>query len=388
MVDRTRWQELLGRVRRDVPRMLDEFLAELAEHDGYADAQFPRDDLERTAVQAFELLLTRLENDDGNEAALAFATQLGQRRARQGLRIDQFTDAVRINFRLLWRALHRAAQPDLVEELMANGEQVLTVVERYATDVQKAFSDETQRMADLHRTAQERSLARLFSGPAADADARQIAETLSLTVNDTYEMFALPSESWRAEQATQLGEGRMLAYDDGEVTFLIRARGPVDWRVSVPHIDGAYLARIPGIGHLHAASVLAKRLVGVYPSSGTGAFTLKDGFHLLAGETVRSQVAGFEHELIGRFHESDSDERARFQATLREFVRTGSVQETADRLFVHRNTVFKRIRAFESITDLDLMVPRDAAIALFLVQGAGSGVEINTDGTNPATSRH
>lgn len=376
------WQELLERVRAHVPELLHDFLAELESHEGYSDGPVPREDLERTALQAFDLFLNRLASREGEEVSAEFPEALGRRRARQGVRIDQFTEAVRINFRLLWRALDRAAQTDLVDELVANGERVLNVVERYATEVQHAFLDETQRMEQFQRTARERALARLFSGHAEAEELARIAELLGLRPNDTFEMFAVDSSSIAEQRHSGVSRFGALIYEDGELAYLFRSRrGPVDWPVSAPELDGVYISRISGIERLVSAAALAKRLSTV--RSHSGSFTLKDGFQHLAGDIVLDRIAGFEHELVGDFANVTPEERSRFAQTIRAFMRSGSIQTTADELYLHRNTVFKRMRAFHELTGLDLSVPRDAAIAILVLHSEDVGVDMHTRRPDP-----
>ncbi|GAA2177642.1 helix-turn-helix domain-containing protein [Leucobacter tardus] len=371
------WQQLLERVRADIPDLLQEFLRELGDHEGYTEGDVPQEDLERTALQAFDLFLDRLANQGEAEVWPDFPRALGRRRARQGLRIDQFTEAVRINFRLIWRALDRAAHPDLVDELVANGERVLTVVERYATEVQRSFLDETQLMAQFHRSARERALSRLFSGHADADELGSIAELLGIRRHEVYEMFALESAGLTEQDRKRMADSAAYSYEDGELTFLFRPRrGIADWTVSHPDADGAYLSRIDGIGKLAHAAVVARRLAEV--RTRPGPFTLKDGFHRLIATGARDGLAGFEHELIGPFAEVPAEEQNRFAVTVHAFMRSGSIQQAADVLFVHRNTVFKRMRAFAAVTGLDVRIPRDAAIA-FLLLPEPTGVQINTE---------
>ena len=370
------WQQLLERVRADIPDLLQEFLRELGDHEGYTEGDVPQEDLERTALQAFDLFLDRLAHQGEEEVWPDFPRALGRRRARQGLRIDQFTEAVRINFRLIWRALDRAAHPDLVDELVANGERVLTVVERYATEVQRAFLDETQLMAQFHRSARERALSRLFSGHADADELGSIAELLGIRRHEVHEMFALESAGLTEQDRKRMADSGAYSYEDGDLTFLFRARrGIADWTVSNPDVDGVYLSRMDGIGELAHAAAVARRLTEV--RTGPGPFTLKDGFHRLIATGARDGLAGFEHELIGPLAEASDEERDRFAVTVHAFMQSGSIQQAADALFVHRNTIFKRMRAFEDLTGLDVRIPRDAAIA-FLLLPEPTGVQINT----------
>lgn len=371
------WLRLLDRVRADMPALLSDFLDELQPLQGYADGAVPQDDIERTALQAFGLFLERLADPTGSAWSSEVPEALGRRRARQGIRIDHFTEGVRINFRLLWRALHRAAQPDLVAELMENGERVLNVVERYATEVQAAYLDETQIMAQLHRTARERALAKLFSGNATAEELKAAAADLSLAETGVFELVAVdraePPVAVRAAQAA--GEG--LAYEDDELVYLFRLRrGVVDWPLARLEAPGAYLAHVPGVAALAPAARLARRMRRLGEKARLR--TLREAFAGLVHYEIREHVAGFEEELVGGWYRASPGERARYIETLEAFMRSGSIKEAGDELFLHRNTVFKRLRAFHELTGLDVAVPRDAVIALVLIITA-PGSQINTE---------
>lgn len=358
------WTELLDRVRRNTPTLLDEFLTELRDHDGYERKKIPTSDLEGTALQVFDLLLRRLEPSTA-EADPEFTDTLGRRRARQGLRVDQFTEAVRINFRLLWRALHQAAQPDLVEVFMDNGERVLDVVERYATEVQRSFLDETVIMARSRRTARERALTKLFSGLCEADEFAEIAKTLGMHEDGVFEVIAMASNAVAEELRKELPAHGAYAYEDETMTYLFRHRqGLIDWIDSSSHLGGAYLRHVAGMAQIARAARLAKELHELHP--GQESISLKSGFAALAASALSEKIAGFEHELMGGFADGDPAKQARLLDTIRTFLETGSVQATADTLFVHRNTVFKRLQTFQELSGLDVTAPRDATIALVL----------------------
>lgn len=220
-ISNTGWSALLDRVHENIPRLLDEFLAELREYEGYSSNRIPATDLEGTARRVFELFLDRL-NTTGAEVDSEFTSALGRRRARQGMRVDQFTEAVRINFRLLWRALHQAAHPDLVDVLMDNTERVLDVVERYATEVQRSFLDETENMVRSRRSARERALTRVFSG-ASDADElTDAASALGMQRDDAFEIIAMSSAAVPAALSDELSRDGAYAYEDEKMTYLFR----------------------------------------------------------------------------------------------------------------------------------------------------------------------
>ncbi|MFD5600116.1 helix-turn-helix domain-containing protein [Leucobacter sp. NPDC058333] len=379
-----RWLQLIERVRADTPRLLSDFLAELSTHEEYVGGEVAPEDIERTARNAFALFAARLAGEAGADAPSEFAEALGRRRARQGVRVERFMEAVRINFRVLWRALERAAQPDLSDALLAHGEQVLDVVERYATEVQRAFLGESESMARQHRTANERARARLFSGQADADELVTIGELLRLQPTAEYELLATRRDTARLARVAVESGGQH--FDDGDAVVLLRPRlGPVDWVDADPLITGGYISRVPGLAAVGRAAALAVDLAeradradraalsahddtgGGTHDGAAGVWRLRDGFASIAREASLERFAGFTHELTGDFDAATAAERERFAVTLRTFIRTGSMQRTAEELFFHRNTVLKRLRAFEDLTGLDVTVPRDAAIALVIL---------------------
>ena len=56
--------------------------------------------------------------------------------------------------------------------------------------------------------------------------------------------------------------------------------------------------------------------------------------------------------------------------TVRTYGSCGSVQQTAARLYCHRNTVVHRLRRFQELTGCSPTVPRQAALALLALEWA------------------
>lgn len=359
------WVLLLERVRQDTPTFLSDFMSALRGADGYDHGAVPEDDLERTAMQVFDLFIARLGARVSPEAD-ALPEALGRRRARQGIRIDQFMVGVRINFRLLWQALYRAAEPDLFEVLIEHGDRVLEVVERFATEVQAAFLDETQVMAQFHRTARERAIARIFAGSTDGEELRNAAEVLALEADFSFEMISIRLSTLTDEARHALSGNGVFSYQDGELHHsFAQTRESPRWGVTSSGLAGVHFRRIRGLVNLHRAAALSRQILQT--AELPGVVTLREAFGLLAHAQLHEQLKGFEHELLGKWHDASSSEQRRMTDALSAFAHSGSIQAAADELFLHRNTVFKRLRSFTEITGLDVTVPRDAAIALVLL---------------------
>lgn len=247
---------------------------------------------------AWGSLLNRAQGGSGSGSS-DVATQLGRRRARQGVSFEQFTEAVRINFRLFWRALHRVAQPDLVEALTA------------------------------------------------------------------HELFATTAGDHPGLLEAHYGQRPYFTYDDGEYHLLFRHRQETGEMPTALEQTVAHIRHVPGLGALAAAAGLARKLLAQHVDAGV--VTPRTGFSRLVAEGLGDQLFGFEHEVIGRYHQLPEEERQRYAETLEVFLRSGSIRQAAEELYLHRNTVFKRLRSFEEITGLDVSIPQDAVIAMVML---------------------
>ena len=64
-------------------------------------------------------------------------------------------------------------------------------------------------------------------------------------------------------------------------------------------------------------------------------------------------------------------ERQRLLHVARSYGRTGSIKETAEELYCHRNTVVNRLHSLKEVIGLDMTVPDQAALALVVLSGYG-----------------
>ena len=46
---------------------------------------------------------------------------------------------------------------------------------------------------------------------------------------------------------------------------------------------------------------------------------------------------------------------------MRSYLATGSIAQSADQLFCHRNTLMNRLRRFTDLTGIDVTIPQQAA---------------------------
>nr|WP_255426956.1 helix-turn-helix domain-containing protein [Pseudonocardia sp. C8] len=78
--------------------------------------------------------------------------------------------------------------------------------------------------------------------------------------------------------------------------------------------------------------------------------------------------AGLAARLLSGLEAARPDEVELLRGTALTYLDSGSVTEAAAALYCHRNTVLNRLRRFERLTGLDLTRPRDAALAVVLLE--------------------
>lgn len=130
-------------------------------------------------------------------------------------------------------------------------------------------------------------------------------------------------------------------------------------------VDARTSDDVSHLGMVTSAAALARTLLDVDDTDEV--ITLRSGLVRLAARSVVEVISGFEHNAWGSLADGISSKHERIVSTVRNFLVDGSVQATADRLFVHRNTVFKRLQIFHDLTEFDVMRPYDAAVAQLLL---------------------
>lgn len=359
------WLRLIQRLDQETPRLWSEFLEILVTHDGYDQFQIPEEDLRKTAMRTFSLFINRLSGTGYDEDSVAFVDALGRSRARQGVRFEHFMDAVRINFRILWRGLERVAKPDLSHVLLTNGERVLDVVERYATEVQSAFTDELERMKAQSATRRDSMIRRLFSDNVGDTELDESARELKIRTDDTYELLAIKEADFQDTWITQLAGTGVLTYRDHRTVYLVRRKTRTSMPEEIQDARGGYLSTVVGVKAINPAAKLAQKLSDLEDTQ--PAVTLKTGFVQVVSRTLSDEIFAFHHELVGDFATLPQAEKTRLISTVAVYATNGSIQETADELFVHRNTIFKRFKRLQEVTGLDMAKPQDVAIAMTIL---------------------
>jgi transcriptional regulator with XRE-family HTH domain len=362
------WARLMARLEEEMPQVVDDFMAQFAERGLYAPAAVSEEDLRETAGDTLRMLVARLAGRKPTEAEAVLAASLGVRRARQGVPLDALLEAVRLDFRVLWRWMQRIGGEQRV--LIEGVEWVLSAVEEYVDEVQQSFLRETAALQRDARLATERHLSRLFSGDAPGETALQaIAAGLGVAVDDRFDLVAVRTSSLDEVQRAldaQLATGELFGHmhrDAYCVFWPTSSTGAAEALRAVPGVRVADLAGLAAVAS-GAEAALAMLAVEHLPPRLVG---LDEAWPAVAAARLEELLPGFAATRLDALVELTDYQRTAVLRTVRTFLDTGSVQRTAAVAFCHRNTVLNRLAAFHERTGLDVTVPVEAALAHVLL---------------------
>ena len=372
------WNITLADLRGDMDALVDDFEVRLrAMGSGYEDVSSA--DIRATARETLTLLITELSEEPLPDELQDLPHRLGVRRARQGVDRDRLLEAVRLDYRVLWAGLTRVVSPEDTALLVAHAEVVLSVVEDYIGEVQVAFLNELETLALDTRAAETRAIAKLLAAEQPEEVAAEVALELGLPLDAEYEVVLVPSasatEAHRLIADLQHTRARFLLWDFDDGVLFVRPRPEALGKHPLASTRGVVVDEIAGLGGVAEAARLAHRLAPYAPAG-----RLSDEHELwppVAAATLSSVLPGLSLAALSGLDSVSPGDRSRIIETFLAYCETGSVKQTAETGFVHRNTVVNRLRTFHDLTGMDPTVPRDAARALIAL--AGSGVPPRTE---------
>ncbi|KAM9861910.1 CdaR family transcriptional regulator [Leucobacter sp. BZR 635] len=365
------WISTLADLRDDMDALVEDFFERLrAVGSGYEDVS--EADVRATARETLTLLITELRGEPIPNSLADLPQRLGVRRARQGVDRDRLLEAVRLDYRVLWAGLTRVVAPGDAGLLVDHAEVVLSTVEDYISEVQVAFLNEREILALDTRANETRAFARLLAAESPEEVAAEVARELGVSADAEYEVILVPSaaaaEARRLVSAIQHTRGRFLVWDFDDGVLFVRPRAEVLARHPLARTRGVVIDGITGFAGVADAARIAHRLVPYAPAG-----RLSDEHELwppVAAAALAPLLPGLSARALAGLDGVPAGDRERIIGTFLSYCESGSVKQTAEAGFVHRNTVVNRLRAFHDLTGMDPTVPRDAARALIALADA------------------
>ncbi|WP_234367301.1 MULTISPECIES: PucR family transcriptional regulator [Streptomyces] len=347
------------------------------EVDSYADeALIPFTSLRESCEGNADLLLARFAF--GASPDVGAAQQTGRLRAEQGVPLTDTLHAYRVGFEFLWSEMVDEARrhPDVTDsELVAGSSEIWSLFGRYAEAVAAAYREASAELA-LRREARRSALAEaLFTGALADRTTpREAARQLGLPERGPYTVVAASVPDPGQEPLP------------GIETALQRAGVPSVWRllpdqqiglVALAHHDAETVGlrelrrrrtrvgvspRFDTLRDTPQALRFARLALAGLPGDGPGVSRFDDNPLAMLVAAAPAEASRLVEVSLGPLLELPAPERARLLRTLGQWFASGGVAaETAQRLFVHPNTVRYRLRRIEELTGRSLSDPTSLA---------------------------
>ncbi|MHB8341292.1 MAG: PucR family transcriptional regulator [Mycobacteriales bacterium] len=348
--------ELVAAIRARIPEYHSETL--VAESDLLSSC---RDNLTR----ALEELAGSVPVTDGPPAA---QSETGRRRAQQGVPLESLLFAYRLGGRVLWEGLvgevRRTGSRAEQDRMLTEATSVWEVIDHHSFVVATAYRAEELRLA--HRGLQRRHALfdAVLEGEGVDPEvARTAAAVLGLPIAGPRFVVAAAyegaSDPLRAPEDALSARGYASAW-------MVRARREVGVIVlsgvgeeagAVEVLRGCTIGRVAvspvvdGFAQLGVAYRLADVALATLPPGCVGLVRLADRLPqaLLAASPDLARI--LVEEILGRMAALPAPERDVLLDTLAAVLDAdGSPAQAASRLYVHRNTVLKRMRRLQSLT--------------------------------------
>lgn len=365
------------RCHADLAATAEAYTREVRLLPGYARVAVTDDELYRTAHTIMDLLLRLLAGEKVADELSAVSEGIGRRRARQGLALDSLLRAVRMDFRFLWGVLRGEATAAEVADLSDEVATIWDAVELHTSRIQAAYIDELSQMNRELEIERASLLRRLLMSETPDrAQLEHVSAAFHLPLEGPIRVIVVnPRHSGafhRALKASALKvhglAAEVHAVDGVEFAVIDDAALSPATRSALSALPGGLSPAGEGLESLAVLWRIARRLADHVPSE-TEAATLADQWEHLVHEGLGPAAALFRTEHLAELDALPPERRDPILAAVREYLRSGSVAESSRALYLHRNTMLKRLQRFTELTGLDPSVPHDAGTIRVLLAG-------------------
>ena len=365
---------LVADVLSRVPELTDALVAIIQEQNpGYRRVNVvPADDLWQSCHDNLTRVLQLVSRaaGDGNDEPDPYdaARATGRLRAQQRMPLDDVLRSFRLGGRLVWEALidrARADAPTDPDALLDLASWVWTVVDDTSAQVAFAYHATERELVRVDEQRRATLWEGLLHGRAKDpAFALQAAHSIGVPVDGPYAVVVADRRDttetgdalecrlagaevvsvWQVRANTLVG---LLAVAETDVVLRVLRAKPV--------VSAGLSMTVPSLAEVDAAyrqAVLARNTV---PPGAVEVVALADRLPEALLLDSPALAEALIQRRLGPLLKVPLAERRLLLDTLNSWLETGgSINQTANAVHCHRNTVINRLRRIESITDLDL----------------------------------
>ncbi|MFF1253866.1 PucR family transcriptional regulator [Pseudarthrobacter sp. NPDC058329] len=363
--------EVVADCLADIGRIAREYLLEVQEIDDYAGSLVADQDLEETAVASMELLLRLVGDLPIPDRLAGLSEALGHRRAQQGLPLESLLRAVRMDFRVLWNAMLEKVPPEFLPDFTKDAVRVWEAVEFHTIRVHAGYLNELATMAQEKETRRAFLLSGLLNSDGKDPQLlSQAARALGVKPESSFIVAVAAGHAQKAFRAGVLRAGveQFLHERDGALVLILEdvparaGREPEGKRAWLAPLD-CFVA--PPARSLAGVPLMLRIALESLPvADRPGLHTVRDAWGPVAATRLGEYGTVLADMVLGPLAAISVHEKDRLIETVRAYLRSGSVSETAGELYCHRNTVLNRLARFGELTSFDPANPQDAATVI------------------------
>lgn len=363
------WEELISQALEDIPQIVEDFLHEFNEIGLYGDSGISDSEIRSTAFEVLSLLLRATTSVQEQAQLKVHAESFGHRRARQGVDLPLLVDAIHLDFKIIWNYLKRVAGEESMPVLIEHVEKLNYVITEYAFYVRASFQREEARTAQDFRIINSRYLDRLFSSDSlGERGLTEIAHILEIEESTQCEVVvfhpSIADEAHSAlEKATASGRIFCQSFGTSYAAFWQTGDAEIETHIlDVERFPGIRFETVVGLSEVRRA-VRSSSVVFSSYGRPKKLEPITNVMWAVARKALTSVYGRRIEEITAYTNELRSTDDP-ILATVEAYLKTGSIKQSAQLSFCHRNTVINRIKQFTTQSGLDITVPEQAALAI------------------------
>ncbi|MBO1329883.1 CdaR family transcriptional regulator [Streptomyces sp. VRA16 Mangrove soil] len=333
------------------------------------DAQF-RD----TAWHAFELLLRTVAQLPVPPHIAGVSQRVGEDRARQGVPLDSLLQAARLDFRVVWAALVRRADPVDMADLVESAYHVWEAVEGHVTGIMTAYQRTVLEMGRRAEDERRMWFTRLLESEGRNPTVvRDAGLALGFAATGRFlcaASSAAADPGLRRAAVTLRAAGAPVQHQmvGGDAVLVVQLGKHTTRACVLDHLGDTPCGVAPqatGLAAVPRTTVLAMATAQVLPPDAAAPRLLEDSWLDVLAHQAGDFARDLALDVLGGLDDPDvtGAEADRLLETVRTHLSgSGSIAETAAALYCHRNTIQHRFARFHELTGRDVRRPADAAL--------------------------
>lgn len=357
----------------NLEELVDTFVEEVVKIPSYSAGVVDAGEVRESARGSLRALLQIIAQRDDGDIAEDVSTEIGRRRADQGMPLPELMTAVRLDFRVIWTSFIDQVHPEEMPAMLTGGMDVWNAVEAHAQEVLVSYQARTAESARALEDEQRRWVGLLLDSDGKRPDVvSRVAQFVGMDAQRLFSVVVSPREldvvDRVRERAAATGLPH-LVHDIGQIGVVVVQMPETDTGVGELYRNAGCIVVDPvaGLRSVPHAIRLALACLDVTPAL-TAPRRAEEMWLTLAASSLGEFADDLVDDVLGGLEDLAPEEQERLIETVETFLRSGSVSTAAAVLFCHRNTVLNRLTRFRDVTGQDVTNVRDAARATLALQ--------------------